>query len=228
MSGLLNNLDHYPFYVIPFVAIIIGLLTSVHCVGMCGGLILAFTKNRNQNLAYQIGRLLGYLTIVVILSFLGINLNRYSQNLSLVMAIFIGLIFIYSGLVSHIHLHFPFQAQTQRFTQKVFAFLDSVHPLFKSFSVGFMSLFLPCGPLYAMVISLAIIGNKYVSILGIMGFWLGTVPLLFFTPKVVEKIFKPIRNKIPKLSSLTLVMIGFSTIGYRIYLIYNPDCPLCH
>jgi sulfite exporter TauE/SafE len=228
LSDLLNNLDHYPFYVIPFVAIIIGLLTSVHCVGMCGGLILAFTKNRKQNFSYQVGRLLGYLTIVVILSFVGINLNRYSQNLSLIMAIFIGLIFIYSGVVSHIHLHFPFQNFTQKLTQKLFHFLDSVNPLLKSFAVGFMSLFLPCGPLYAMVISLAIIGNKYVSVLGIIGFWVGTVPLLFFTPEVVEKIFKPIKNKIPRLSSLTLVLIGMSTIGYRIYLIYNPDCPLCH
>ena len=223
LSDLLNNLDSYPLYLIPFVALVIGILGSFHCVGMCGGLILMTTKTKKDKAMYHSGRLIGYTILWVVFTFFGIGLSKISENLSLLTALMMGVWFIYQGFKGEkVKLKFP-----NRFT----SFFENKflrNRTNSAFTVGFFSMFLPCGLLYALILSVSIIGNATISYLSLLTFFIGTTPLLLLTPTLFKKIFEPLKLRSPELLNMGLIIIGVGTITYRIYLIYMKSCMLCH
>ena len=70
MSGLsINMIDVQHFF--PWVSFLAGLSGSLHCVGMCGGLVTASCDKEKDVFRYQVGRLLGYMAIGAFAGFLG-------------------------------------------------------------------------------------------------------------------------------------------------------------
>jgi sulfite exporter TauE/SafE len=86
----------------------------------------------------------------------------------------------------------------------------------KSFLVGMLSIFLPCGLLYGVVLGVAAFEHSMYAILSMFFFWLGTVPSMVFAPTILQKILRPLKAKIPKSYALTLILLGLMTISYRV------------
>ena len=71
MLDLFDKLTEANYLVSILVAFIIGLSGSIHCLGMCGGLVFSITKTKTENFIYHLGRLTGYITLGVIFSYIG-------------------------------------------------------------------------------------------------------------------------------------------------------------
>lgn len=228
MFDNLHELNHLPFYFIVFAGLMTGLTGSLHCTGMCGGLVTALTRSKKGILSYHIGRLLGYLSlglIVPLLGFetLGIKDNKY---LSLFAAGTLGLTFIFIGLkgIFKWKVNFSFHNKLEKLNQNIWRGLFkrfSSSDLIRSFFGGSASVLLPCGLLWTIIILALTATSPFTSLLFITSFWLGTTPALSFAPGLIQKVFLPLQRKLPKTIPLFFILIGLITISTRVYAIFN-------
>lgn len=213
---------------IPAAAFVAGLTGSLHCVGMCGGLVTASCHTRQDIFRYQLGRLTGYLLLGLIGAMLGqVIAFKNFPELSLVSGILLGLIFIYWGLKPIL----PWPKKNlkpgvlDQLAGKIYGrlwkkFLFKNNGIYKSFFTGLFSLFLPCGLLYAVLLSQIALaqssGHHYQLYFSMGFFWLGTLPAMLLAPGLFHTILRPLKAKMPKAFSMVLIVIGLSTISYRL------------
>jgi len=223
----LNELSTAPLYFIIFAGLISGLAGSLHCTGMCGGLITAITKTKYDIAIYHVGRLLGYISLGVLLPLTGIKVLNLQSNkyLALIGAITLGLTFIYLGLKQvfnwkiDLKLHRILERINHKTYSVVFSTFSKSNSL-KSFSVGAISVLLPCGLLWLVIILSLTASNALYSSIFILFFWFGTVPALSFAPILIKKVLSPLQNIIPRTVPLLLITIGLVTIGHRVYMVF--------
>lgn len=211
-------------YLIPWVTLLIALGGSLHCVGMCGGLVMAFAPTTKSSINYQLGRLIGYVSIGVLASFIGDIISKYFQSdiITLLMSIFMGFLLIMWGikLINQKKLKMRLPSFVGNFATslyKIKLIRELQNKNIKALLLGFLSIFLPCGFLYGLVLVVAVYNNPLLAGISMLTFWLGTLPALTFAPKIFQKLLNPIRNKAPFLSSSFLIIIGITTISFRLY-----------
>ncbi|MBT5954594.1 sulfite exporter TauE/SafE family protein [bacterium] len=209
-------------------------LGSLHCLGMCGGLVLAATSGKNQWVSltiYHIGRLFGYLLLAFLMGYLGQQLlSSHINRLSLYASLSISFLFIFLGL----------QLLLRQNKNTSFHFLSKLShrlltPLYKlklpifgvrEAIIGFGSILLPCGWLYTILIATIPLKSP-VSSMGILFvFWVGTLPALYSAPSLINKLLLPISKRIPNLSGLLLLGAGLFTLYLRHGIIFGLDS--CH
>ena len=85
---------------LPWVSFVAGLGGSLHCVGMCGGLVTATCEKSSDVIRYQFGRLSGYLLLGLVASGLGsyLTFKTFHPVISLIPAVMIGCLFIFWGI----------------------------------------------------------------------------------------------------------------------------------
>ncbi len=234
----LDELNHLSLYGLMILGLTTGLLGSGHCLGMCGGVVTATTKNRREVSLYHIGRLIGYLSLGVLIPQLGLELSgvKENQNLKLYSALFIGLTFIFIGLKDFIKnrkretmISKWYQETYKKLWQMIFSKFYNFN-LLRSFSIGAMSALLPCGFLWVVLIMSLTTTSIFYAGAFITAFWLGTTPALSFAPLLIRKYIKPLQLKAPRLLSSTFILIGLFTISYRLYNFYYviPEGMSCH
>jgi sulfite exporter TauE/SafE len=220
-------------YLIPWVTFLIAIGGSVHCVGMCGGLVVAFTSNKTTRISYQLGRLLGYLFIGGTVSLIGNVIREYFQSTEVILATatFMGLLLIYWGI--KILLKQKANLQPPEFLNKISKILYRLtlkikikNEAIKTGLIGLLSIFLPCGFLYGVVFVIAAFNDPILGMISMLSFWLGTLPATALAPTIIIKILDPIKRKAPILSSLSLISIGVITISFRYYQFYTTGS--CH
>lgn len=205
---------------IPWVAFITGLGGSLHCVGMCGGLVTASCHNRKDIFRYQVGRLFSYLSLGLIGGSLGsfLNFRSFHPLINFLPSFFIGALFIFWGIQSlrgqkSFHLAPRFLSRAyQRIWQR---FVFHNRSSFKPFLIGSLSILLPCGFLYSIVLGTIATQSAAGALLGMFFFWLGTLPSMLLAPGIIQRLLQPFRAKRPQLYALCLVLIGVGTIGIR-------------
>ena len=168
-------------------AFFMGLLGSLHCVAMCGPLLLALPAGKGHGrivfnrIIYQIGRILTYTALGLIIGFIsiGAEYKGWQQGLS----IFTGLMLVGMGLFTFFGHHSSGIIKAQ---QKLFA------PLFKrmgywlykpggNFIAGMLNGFLPCGMVYMALATALNTGNTIAGGRFMLLFGLGTLPLMLLT-----------------------------------------------
>jgi len=220
---------------IPWLTFLIAIGGSFHCLGMCGGLVSAFTHNHKSNATYQMGRLSGYLLIGIISSFIGALIKNYVQSntITLLTTFFMGSVLIYWGIkilwkkTFTLKLKLPsFMSTVTKNVYKGAQNISSINSYIKSSMIGFLSIFLPCGFLYGLVVVVAMYEDPILSMLSMFTFWLGTLPVLIFSTHIIQKIILPLKNKTPILASMMLISLGLITITTRFYQFYTTGS--CH
>jgi sulfite exporter TauE/SafE len=220
-------------YLIPWITFLVALGGSAHCVGMCGGLVMAFTNNKKTNVSYQIGRLIGYMMIGGLVSLLGETIRDtfQSSELTLITTVFMGALLIFWGtkilFKKSIKLQLP--SIFGKFSKKFYSLAHGKKiksEILKSGIIGYLSIFLPCGFLYGVVLVIASFNSPLLGMAAMFTFWLGTVPAISFAPEILKKILIPIKNKAPILSSFALIFLGLVTISTRAYTYYTTGS--CH
>lgn len=220
---------------IPF---LIGLLSAVHCFGMCGGIVGALTmsltpeiRSRNSqlfyySLAYNLGRITSYIIAGLLIGWLGgtlISLIAPDQGLFFlryIAAVIVILLGLYLGgwmprLAFIERLGAPVWKKLQPLGQR----LLPVNSPLQAFLFGIVWGWLPCGLVYyALLLSLAeasaISGGMYMMMFG-----LGTLtPMLLATMLAgkLNHIFKSAMMK--RISGGLLILMGLISL----ILLYNP------
>jgi sulfite exporter TauE/SafE len=224
-AQLINWLGEVRTY-LPWISFMAGLGGSLHCVGMCGGLVTASCGGTKDIVRYQIGRLLGYLALGFFAGLSGgaLNFNKAPSWIQLVPALFIGLLFIFWGYQSYQgkRAELPTPKFMGRLYTKLWQKLVKNNSGFsKSFCTGLISIFLPCGLLYGVVLGAAALQHSYEALYSMLFFWLGTVPSMVIAPKIIQNFIRPFKNRLPRTHAVSLIMIGLLTIGMRVGKIYQ-------
>jgi sulfite exporter TauE/SafE len=216
----LDLINHVKSY-LPWIAFASGLAASLHCVGMCGGLVAASTQKTSDIFRYQVGRLLGYLFIGYFAGLLGSLMKPQLENpkLNLIPGILMGLIFIYWGVQNYrgkksFIIFNIINAWIYKNLFPIFVFKN--YSVSKSFFIGLFSIFLPCGLLYGVVIGIATLNHSLPAVLTMLFFWLGTLPAMMLAPSIVHKILRPLKSKLPRTYAFSLIALGILTITVRV------------
>ncbi|GGC19100.1 hypothetical protein GCM10011386_08710 [Parapedobacter defluvii] len=141
-------------------AFFMGLLGSLHCIAMCGPLLLAMPADRpskwttlGNTLIYQLGRTLMYGLLGLVVGFIGhsINVSGWQQGMSLS----IGLLLIGIGVFSISGKHVHRVARMQQFLMRpVIRWIGYwFHRPGGHFIVGILNGLLPCGMVYMALVA---------------------------------------------------------------------------
>lgn len=199
---------------------IIGLLTSIHCVAMCGGINLSQCApyqraNSSQasriaslrpSLQYNAGRVISYTIVGGIVGALGsvISLSGAGKG---VVAIVAGVFMVIMGL-NMLNI-FPWLRKFNPRMPKIFAAKineqkKSNRPLY----VGLLNGLMPCGPLQAMQIYALSTGDPVKGALSMMLFSLGTVPLMFGLGALSTILTKKFTHRMMTVSAGLVMLLG--------------------
>lgn len=217
--------------------LVIGLLGSLHCVGMCGPLALALPVPPGSIAAFYAGRMLynvGRTATYVLLGLLAgsagrfIVLTGWQQGLSLAAGVTLLLSVLLPSVFSHLASRLRF---TVRFTERV---QRSVTLLFRRrsvpvfFFVGVLNGLLPCGFVYVGLTAAAATGGVLPGALFMAGFGLGTVPVLFGV-SLAGRLFGPaLRRRLSALTPAVTVVVAVIIImrGMNLGIPYiSPSLP---
>lgn len=184
---------------------LIGILTSVHCIGMCGSINLAVVmKNENgikNPLLYNLGRVISYTVIGGIVGGLGsvFTMNTDLQSLVIFLA---GIVMLFMGL-----------SMLGWLPDKLHMFIPKMPKLFNSkkgpFYVGLLNGLMPCGPLQAMQIYALSTASIINGALAMFIFSLGTVPLMFGFGVLFVKLKGKHQFLIQRISSVLIIFLSF-------------------
>uniref|UniRef100_UPI002628D825 urease accessory protein UreH domain-containing protein n=1 Tax=Oceanispirochaeta sp. TaxID=2035350 RepID=UPI002628D825 len=199
---------------------IIGLMTSVHCIGMCGGINLTVSlssvrkgqsdpsplRRALPGLLYNAGRVVSYTLIGGLVGALGsvISITGAIQGIivgiaGLFMIIMgFGMLGIFPGL-SRFMPRLP-----QGLTSKIMGAGVGRGP----FVVGFLNGFMPCGPLQSVQIYALGTGSALSGALSMFLFSLGTVPLMLGFGSLSTLMPRHTHGRILKVSALLVLLLG--------------------
>lgn len=232
MSDLLIKISQASLPGVAIIGISVGLIGSLHCVGMCGAFATSCAQKKDHMVAYHFGKITSYSILGLLTGLLGVGFSGLITDpaFKIIPTILLGGFFIYLGLSSLFSKRpkaLTLPKALQVFIEKR---LGNAYKLptgnLRSFSIGLLSAFLPCGLLYSTLFAFAALQNPLYGLVGMACFSLGTIPALTLAPHLILKVFKPIKNSWPRISSFALISLGLITISYRMVLTYGQAT--CH
>jgi len=190
---------------------LIGLMTSVHCLAMCGGINLSQCVSRGLHspFMYSLGRVISYTAVGFVVGALGsvINFSVAAQGALKLVA---GLIMIIMGI--NLLGIFPWLRKFNPKIPQIFAKkVNSEKSKNKSpLIVGLLNGFMPCGPLQAMQIYALSTGSPLSGALSMLLFSLGTVPLTFSFGTFSSMLGQKFTRKATATGATLVVVLGMS------------------
>ena len=205
---------------------VIGLVTSVHCIAMCGGINLSQTLQKDTSteiskvmfrntLEYNIGRVVSYTVIGGVLGAVGAlaGIGGSLQTSTLfqgILKLFAGIIMVVMGVnmlgifpgLRRLTVHIPnFNKKTKQKSER-----KPRTPFF----IGLCNGLMPCGPLQSMQVVALASGNPLAGALAMLCFSLGTVPLMLGFGSVVSMLGKRFTRQVLKAGAILVVVMGLS------------------
>lgn len=194
-------------------AIVLGLVGSLHCAGMCGPLALALPMTGNSRatfilgrLAYNTGRIVTYCTLGAISGLVGqtLALAGFQRWVSLAAgsAILVGLI---------LSTRFSTSLPVARFVAWIKSGLGVMlrqRSLSSTFALGALNGLLPCGLVYAACAGAVAAGGFLSGAEYMAAFGLGTVPMMLGIGLVGQKLQFALRFKLQRLIPACLILVA--------------------
>jgi len=163
----------------------IGLLGSLHCLGMCGPLALALPVHARRGfgklagiLSYNLGRTSTYTILGGLFGLIGRQfiLWGWQQGLSIGAGLLM-LLFAFSRLEPASRIP-GFSRLTARIGNALSGALGQAHSLSSLFGVGILNGLLPCGLVYVAILAAIPFGSVPLSASVMFGFGLATIPAM--------------------------------------------------
>ena len=208
------------------------LVGSLHCAGMCGGLMLfalgADVKDQTKHAklklqsAYHGGRLATYTLLGVIAGAIGqaLDFGGSFVGLQRAAAIFAGVFMIGFGLIALARIrglrikHVRAPRFMQRAVERGHRLAFNLTPFKRALTIGLLTTLLPCGWLYAFAFTAAGTGSPVWGGLTMAVFWLGTLPVMASLGAGIQMLAGPLHAKIPAISASAVVLVGaFTAMG---------------
>lgn len=198
-------------------AILLGLLGSFHCIGMCGPIAFMLPVHKSSTSgkvlkvgSYHLGRLMAYASIGLLFGLLGsgIYLFGMQQKLSLMMGIFMILLVVLPA--SRIKV-FSSGGFFFRAVGRIKSALgkELTKPGADTYlGLGLLNGFLPCGLVYMAVIGAVASGNALQGSVYMIMFGIGTIPMMTLAVFAAHKINTKVRTKLTKAIPIFVIVLG--------------------
>ncbi|MGN0145249.1 MAG: sulfite exporter TauE/SafE family protein [Clostridium sp.] len=197
---------------------IYGFLTSFHCIGMCGGFVLAGSTSKEKNikttLFYNFGRIISYTIAGFIVGSIG--------SLFVITGIFKGILPFIGGLfMIFMALNFlgilkKFKIQLPKLNKVVNIFLKDKNK--NMFFMGLISALLPCGPMQGMQFYSLSSASPLKGAAAMFTFAIGTVPVLFLFGVFSNLLNMKFRKAALNLSAYLLIVMGICMVNRSLVL----------
>lgn len=191
--------------------LILGLSSSLHCLGMCGPLVMAIPMKRHTPYIhawgitqYHLGKTLTYAVLGFMIGLVGLSVQtfKWMQILSIVSGVVI--IAFAWGKFIHIPVGKALVQKFIRFSGKALRNITKSDIPFKPFFFGMINGLLPCGLVYIALINSLLVSSPFQSSIAMVFFGLGTVPILTVARLASEKI----RWKTNRLTPVLITFVG--------------------
>jgi sulfite exporter TauE/SafE len=222
-------------YTLTFGAILIGLASSVHCVGMCGGIIGALSYSlpadiRENNLkrftyvtSYNLGRLTSYSAMGLLAGLLGAEVFNLlgAGSGHFVMRLIAATLIALTGL--YLAGWFPQFARTEKLGEVLWSklapigkHLIPVKSIPQGFLYGCIWGWLPCSLVYTMLIISSASGGASQGMVSMLAFGLGTLPSMILTGVFASQVRR--FTRIPEVR----MWIGISLVVMAVASLFIP------
>ena len=198
-------------------ALMLGLIGSFHCAGMCGPIALAIPLNNNSwysktlgSLIYNIGRAITYAIMGFVFGLLGkgLVLAGFQKWVSIIMGIIMVLSVLFPSLYKN---RFDLNGKAFSFVGNLKIKLGNLlrkRSYSSLFLIGLLNGLLPCGLVYmalagAIATSDALSGAMFMFVFG-----LGTLPMLFLISILGNSLSVKFRTKMTKVIPAVVFFIG--------------------
>lgn len=219
----------------------LGLVTSLHCVSMCGPLVVGYALKGAEdgsiarklvpNLAYQGAKIASYMAVGLLLGAIGsaFNLDAVRPYVMFVAGAF--MIVIALGMTGR----FPWAA---RLTPRPPRFLvralsrtrraaneraeAGAHSLATPVSLGLLTGLFPCAPLMSAQLTAAASGSALSGALAMFAFGLGTAPLMLGFGTASSMLPAKLRERAMALLAVVVLLFGLVYINRGLMLVGSP------
>ncbi len=203
-----------------------------HCIGMCGGIIIAYSttkiednwskqKQATAHILYSLGRISTYIILGAIFGFIG-GVAMFNNMANGVLLIVAGIVMILTGLSLSGKIKFltlmEHSFSKKGWYQKQFKQLLHTKTLTSFFILGMLNGLLPCGLVYFFAITAASTASAAYGALVMLIFGLSTLPALFSLGFFIGLFKKTgFRNIMIRLASISVIIFGIYTVygGYE-------------
>ena len=207
---------------------LIGLVTSVHCIGMCGGIhlsqCLSYQKNSEEekngekgkkkwstvypSFLYNLGRVVSYTIVGGVVGGFGSVISFSGKGKGAVQLI-AGVFMVIMG-INMLNI-FQWLRKFNPRMPKVFARkINQGKQKNGAFLVGILNGLMPCGPLQAMQIYALSTGSPLKGAFSMFLFSMGTVPLMFGFGALSSFLSQKFTKQVMKFGAVLVVILGIS------------------
>lgn len=222
---------HWPFISIPIAVLMASLFGSSHCISMCGPIAITVNNDNGYLSLYHFGRLLSYLLLGILAGYFGEAFlsSKYPIIAGLSVSM-ISFFFILSGLrlVRQKSLDLIFSRKISNLLFIPFKWSLKQKPILRSFAIGIVNGFLPCGWVYIFVLGAIATKDTFYGGLLLAIFWVGTVPALTVFPFFYKKTLARFPKKINQVAGIVLILLGISVIAIHILPVNSPLSNIHH
>jgi uncharacterized protein len=222
-----------------------GLLSSMHCVGMCGVIILAYSTQKQVagnptsgwklHAAYNGGRILSYALLGGIVGLAGMVLTTIKEYAPVV-SIAGGAVMVLAGIAMLGIAPLPTRVTLSSGSTGIRKFYSPLlleRTVTSKIILGFLTPLLPCGLLYAMVVKAAMTGNMVNGALTMATFGVGMAPSLMLLGSISSLFSARFRRGAEKVAALTIILMGVILILRGMHVPFlgilagEESCPAC-
>lgn len=218
--NLLNFIPSIDNNVSLLMIFVVGLMTSVHCIGMCGSINLAVIMggsnepNIKKPILYNLGRIISYTITGAIVGGLG-SIISFNGTLQIIVILLTSLMMLSMGLMMLGWLPKSMYRLIPRMPRIFKRKLNSDKgPLY----VGLLNGLMPCGPLQAMQIYALSTASITLGALSMFVYALGTVPLMLGFGILFIKLKGKYHFVIQRISAVLIILLALFMMNRAINL----------
>ena len=198
-------------------ALVLGLMGSFHCAGMCGPIAIALPLHGNTvpqkifgGTLYNVGRTITYGIMGAIFGLLGqgIQMIGFQQKVSVIMGAIMIISVLFPALFKNQYRMdkswFSLVGKLKKTIGKIF----SIRSFSSLFFIGMLNGLFPCGLVYMAIAGAIGTGGVAEGSLYMILFGLGTIPMLLAISLAGNVMSHAVRKKINKLIPVLVVVVG--------------------
>lgn len=180
---------------------VFGLITSLHCVGMCGGITLAVGKGQPL---FQLGRIISYTLMGLILGALGsaVNIDIGTRKIVPIICGICIIVISCFWFLNGVGIKLPDKYL------KIIQFIKKQGP----FVMGLLMALMPCMALQMVELYALGTGNAVKGALSMLLFAIGTLPMLILLGIAGNKALQVDQKKVQIVSALIMLVMGIMMI----------------
>ena len=221
----------------------LGLLSSAHCVGMCGSLVLTYAIKGEQtgpvhrrlapHLAYQVAKVVSYLAVGLLLGALGAAFDLHGVRgwVTVIAGAFMILLGLrMSGLLPQLG---RLSVGLPRFARDALASRrvrgpgcetagPGRTPLATPVVFGLLTGLMPCGPLQAAQLAAVASGSAAAGALSMLGFALGTAPLMLGFGTFSGYLGHQFKRRLLVVAAVVVIVLGVVMVNRGALILGSP------